>query len=271
VVRKICGARNKALYDARSRSQIQILLSEKRMKRCFAAVTLSIAFMVTGCSKNSGEGGLLSKAESALTPSDPWTEFALMTAARSKATSWRSKMVGSQAGGQAFEMDSEVMCPDKQHVKMSQGGKVTMESYMIGSDMYVNSGGHVMKLKNPMAGPFECGVKTASSSSSTSKPSLGGSLPSVKDIASGVEEMQKMKDRVTITKGGVSSVEGADCQEWNIVYKDPEKNQSSTSEFCVGISDHLPRRMSMDSGASGKMEMTYWDWNSNIAINPPSS
>jgi hypothetical protein len=239
------------------------------MKRYVAAIALCIAFMITGCSKSS-EGGLLSKAESALTPSDPWTEFALMTAARSKATSWRSKMVGTQSG-QLFEMDSEVMCPDKQHVKMSQGGKVTMESYMIGSDMYVNAGGRVMKVKNPMPGPFECGVATGSSSAPTPKVSLGGSMPSIKDMASGLEEMQKMKDRVTVTKGGVSVVEGASCQEWNVVYKDPEKNQSSTSNFCVGISDHLPRRMSMESGPGGKMEITYWDWNSNISINPPAS
>src|SRR5215471_16680703 len=114
------------------------------MKRCFFAVVVSLALIVTSCSKSSdssgGGGSLLSKAESALTPSDPWTEFALMTAAQSKATSFRSKMVSTQSG-QAFEMDREVMCPDKQHVKMNQGGKVTMESTMIGQTMYVNMGG----------------------------------------------------------------------------------------------------------------------------------
>jgi hypothetical protein len=232
-----------------------------------------MAFMITGCSKSSdGGGGLLSKAESALTPSDPWTEFALMTAARTKATSWRSKMVGTQAG-QSFEMDSEVMCPDKQHVKMSQGGKVTMESYMIGDTMYVNMGGRIMKVPNHMsAAAFQCGGSSggATSTTATPRPSLG-SMPSMKDISSGLEEMQKVKQNVNITKGGVSTVEGSQCQEWNIVYNDPQTKQSYTSDYCVGIIDHLPRRMRMSSGAMGAMEMTYWDWNSNITINPPAS
>ena len=239
------------------------------MKPCFAAVALCIAFMVTGCSRSSSGGGSLM---SVLTPSDPWTEFALMSAARSKATSWRSRIVGTQTG-RAFEMDSEVMCPDKEHVKMTQGDKVTMESTMIGDAMYVNLGGRVMKVNHQSsAAAVQCpgAVAGGSSASAGSKFSLG-SMPSMKDISSSIEEMQKMKDRVTITKGGVSVVEGAQCQEWNVVYKDPEKNQSSTSDFCVGISDHLPRRMRMNSGAGGDMEMTFWDWNSNISINPPTS
>jgi hypothetical protein len=240
------------------------------MKRCFVAVALCIAFIVTGCSKSSSGGG--SSLMSVLTPSDPWTELALMSAARGKATSWRSKMVGTQMG-RAFEMDSEVMCPDKEHVKMMQDGKVTMESTMIGGTMYVNVGGRVMKVANQMsAAAMQCPGAAAGASSGSSTPKLSvGSMPSMKDIATGVEEMQKMKDRVTVTKGGVSVVEGASCQEWNIVYKDPEKNQSSTSNFCVGIADHLPRRMTMETGAAGKMEMTFWDWNSNINISPPAS
>ncbi len=242
------------------------------MRRCFAAIVLSMALMITGCSKSSDSGGgLLSKAESVLTPSNPWTEFALMTAARAKATSWRSRMVMNQQG-QEMEIDSEVMCPDKQHTKMMKGGAVAMENYTIGNTMYMNMGGRVMKVNNPMSGPFECGgaVTGASSAKLSSKTSAGGSLPSMKDIASGLEEMQKMKDRVTITKGGVSMVEGSPCQEWNVVYNDPEKKVSNASNYCVGVSDHLPRRMTMQAGAQGKMEITYWDWNSNISINPPS-
>ncbi len=241
------------------------------MRRCFAAVALSMALMIAGCSKNSDSGGgLLSKAESALTPSDPWTEFALMTAARAKATSWRSKMVMNQPG-QEMEVDSEVMCPDKQHTKMVKGGAVAMENYTIGDTMYMNIGGRVMKMNSPTSGPFECGgtVAGASSSKPSSKTSAGGSMPSMKDIASGLEEMQKMKERVTITKGGVSMVEGSPCQEWNVVYNDPEKKVSNTSDYCVGVSDHLLRRMRMDTGTQGKMEITYWDWNSNIKITPP--
>jgi hypothetical protein len=227
------------------------------MRRCYFAAVLSM---------------VLISAASVLTPSDPWTEFALMTAARSKATSWRSKMVSDHAG-QVFEMDSEVMCPDKQHTKMTQGGRVTMESYIIGDTMYVNAGGRMMKVKNQMsAAAMQCGgVASSAASSSTSSRSSMGSLPSMKDLSTGLQEMEKMKQNVTITKGGVSMVEGSPCQEWNIVYKDPEKNQTLTSNYCVGVSDHLPRRMAVDSGAQGKMEMTYWDWNSNISINPPTT
>src|SRR6266568_3811328 len=272
--RKICMASlgKRCIMPAADHNKSILTLGEATMRRCFAAIVLSMALMITGCSKSSDSGGgLLSKAESVLTPSNPWTEFALMTTARAKATSWRSRMVMNQQG-QDMEIDSEVMCPDKQHTKMVKGGAVAMENYTIGNTMYMNIGGRVMKMNNPMSGPFECGgaVTGASSSKPSSKTSAGGSLPSMKDIASGLEEMQKMKDRVTITKGGVSMVEGSPCQEWNIVYNDPEKKVSNASNYCVGVSDHLPRRMTMQAGAQGKMEITYWDWNSNISINPPS-
>ncbi len=93
----------------------------------------------------------------------------------------------------------------------------------------------------------------------------------MKDLSTGLQEMEKYKQNVTITKGGVSMVEGSSCQEWNIVYNDPQTKQTYNSNYCVGIADHLPRRMIVDSGAQGKIEMTYWDWNSNISINPPTS
>lgn len=243
------------------------------MKRSFFAVVVSMTLIFSSCSKSSdsssGGGGLLSKAESALTPSDPWVEFALMMTAKSKATSWRSKMVMDQ-NGKTIEMDSEVMCPDKQHTKMTQGGAVTMESTMIGSTMYVNVGGRMMKTNNPMsAAMMQCGGTPSGASSSSSKPSFG-SLPSVKDITSGLENIEKAKQNTQITKGGVSTVEGATCQEWNVVYNDPASKQSYTSNFCVGIADHLPRRMIMNRGGQGQIEMTYWDWNSNINIAPPA-
>ncbi|HTC95583.1 MAG TPA: hypothetical protein VK699_19225 [Terriglobales bacterium] len=243
------------------------------MRRCFFAVVVSLALIITSCSKSSDNGGgLLSKAESALTPSDPWTEFALMSAARLKATSWRSKMLMNQAG-QPIEMDSEVMCPDKQHTKMTQGGKVTMESYNIGGTMYLNAGGRMMKVPSHMsAAALQCpGADSGSASSAPSSKISLGSLPSMKDLSTGLQEMEKYKQNVTITKGGVSTVEGSLCQEWNIVYNDPQTKQGYNSNYCVGVADHLPRRMIVDSGAKGKIEMTYWDWNSNISINPPTS
>jgi len=243
------------------------------MKRCFFAAVLGVALIlmtIAGCSKSSSGGNLLTSAASVLTPSDPWTEFALMSAARSKATSWRSKMVSNQAG-RDFEMDSEVMCPDKMHSKMTQGGKVTMESYIIGGTMYVNAGGRIMKVPNQTpATAMQCGGSAPSSAPAASPKFSIGSLPSMKDISNGLQEMEKMKQNVTITKGGVSVVEGSPCQEWNIVYNDPQSKQSYNSNYCVGVADHLPRRMIVDSG-QGKMEMTYWDWNSNISINPPTT
>jgi len=239
------------------------------MKRCFIAAALGVALMIAGCSKSSNSGGgLLSKAESALTPSDPWTEFALMSAARGKATSWRSKMVMNMAG-QAMEMDSEVVCPDKQHAKVVTGGKVTMESYMIGNTMYMNMGGQMMKVPSHSSGPGECRYANSASAPSTTPSKFSfGSLPNFKDLSNGLDNLEKLKQNVNITKGGVSTVEGDSCQEWNVAYNDPQSKQGYQSNYCVGILDHLPRRMSVDTGA-GKMEMTYWDWNKNISINPP--
>ena len=240
------------------------------MRRCFVAAALGVVLMIAGCSKSSDSGGgLLSKAQSALTPSDPGTEFALMSAAKAKATSWRSKMVMNQAG-QAMEMDSEVMCPDRLHSKVVAGGNVTMESYMIGKTMYVNMGGQMMKVPNQMTGPAECGHAGSTTTTTTTPKFRFGSLPNVKDVANGLENLEKLKQNVTITKGGVSTVEGDTCQEWYVVYNDPQSKQGYKSNYCVGIMDHLPRRMTMDSGV-GKMEMTYWDWNKNISINPPST
>src|SRR5260370_24921471 len=165
------------------------------MKRCFFAVVVSLALIITSCSKSSDNGGgLLSKAESALTPSDPWTEFALMSAARLKATSWRSKVLMNQAG-QAIEMDSEVMCPDKQHTKMTQGGKVTMESYDIGGTMYLNASGRIMKVPHQTsAAALQCPEANsgAASSAPPSKLSLVP-LPSIKHLSTARHALAKYK------------------------------------------------------------------------------
>ncbi len=240
------------------------------MKRCFLAAALGVALIIAGCSKSSDSGGsMLSRAASVLTPSDPWTELALMSAARAKATSWRSKMVMNQRG-QAMEVDSEVMCPDRQHTRMMNGSTMSMESYTIGKSMFVNMGGRMMKVPNQMPRPVECGQTNPATSVTGSKFTLD-SLPSVKDIATGFQNIEKYKQNMTITKGGVSMVEGSPCQEWSVVYNDPQTKQGYTSNYCVGVADHLPRRMKVDTGMLGKMEITYWDWNSNISINPPTT
>ena len=55
---------------------------------------------------------------------------------------------------------------------------------------------------------------------------------------------------------------------WNVVSTDPG-GKTSNFQYCIGVADSLPRRIRSTS-PQGNFEITYWDWNKNISINPPS-
>ena len=200
----------------------------------------------------------LAMQASALGQADAWAVFQKSEEARRAAKSFRSKMISNQ-NGQPMQVESEVMCPDRHHMKVMQAGQTISEMWAVGDTMYVNTGGHVMKMpsrSNPAPG--------CPGSEGASGAGRYGDRTSV------MEDFMKYKDRSKITKGGISTVEGSPCQKWNIVTTDPQTNKMSNSEYCIGVADNLPRRMSTITPQGNNFEITYWDWNQNISINPPS-
>jgi hypothetical protein len=228
------------------------------MKPVFVILTLGLAFIIGGGSK----GQLLAQGTAVSAP-DPWSEFVLMRSAMAKARSWRYKMVMT-GPKQDFEMESEVVCPDKQHSKMKGDPEVTGEIYLISGTMYIRQGGRTQKVPGQMPmPPFVCGLNAAAFKF----------IPGLKDLdpSTDFSNIERYKQNMTITKGGISAVEGSPCQEWTVVYNDPQKKTSYTTKYCTGVSDHLPRHMIMDATSQEKTEVTYWDWNSNISITPPTT
>ena len=238
------------------------------MKHCFF-VAAAIVTLMAG--SKTFEGRLLAQEASVLSPSDPWAEFALSSSARAKATSWREKTVSNEPE-RAFEETTETMCPEKEHSKVIKDGAVTVEYYAIGTMVYHHDRGrwYEMPTMAPSSPSVRCG-KT---------PPMGGSLDSLQilsqghlpsgDIASDLLKLKKSRRDIAITRGEVSRVKGSSCQEWHIAYRNLKSERNVEFNYCVGISDHLPRRLTVDNGAQGTVETTYWDWNANISINPPA-
>ena len=154
-----------------------------------------------------------------------------------------------------MEADSEVMCPDRHHTKMVQDGKVMSDMYVIGATMYMNAGGRMMKMPSRSNAAPGC-------------PGAEGTAGVGGHSFQDVEDFTKYKDRSKVTKGGISTVEGTPCQEWDVVSTDPG-GKTSNFQYCIGVPDSLPRRIRSTS-PQGNFEITYWDWNKNISINPPS-
>ncbi len=240
------------------------------MKHCvFAAAIMAIGIIMSG--SKAFQGGLLAQEASVLSPSDPWAEFALSSSARAKATSWREKTVSNKPE-RAFEETTETMCPDKVHSRVTKKGRATVEFYQIGATVYDYDRGHWSETGSmwPSSSSVRCGEALPMGSMS-SLEALSQGYPSSGDIASDLLTLKKSRHDIAITKGAVSRVKGSSCQEWHIAYSDLKNKRTVEFSYCVGISDHLLRRVTVDNGAQGKLETIYWDWNTNIGITPPAN
>lgn len=237
------------------------------MRKSAFMVAILLAFMARGFSSErpSIPGKLAPMQASALGQAEAWAAFQKSEEARHAAKSYRSRMLSNQ-GGRQMEVDSEVMCPDRHHTKMMQGSQPMSEMWVVGGTMYMNAGGRVMKMPSRSNVAPGCpGAESGVGAGAYGGRSGNGSISTQE-----MKDFMKYKDRSKVTKGGISTVEGAPCQEWNIVSTDPQTNKISNFQYCIGVADNLPRRMSSTSPEGNKFEVTYWDWNKNVSINPPS-
>jgi len=184
-----------------------------------------------------------------------------MAASRHAATSYRMKLV--QSGMSALEIEREVICPGREHMKFSQHGEVG-ETTAIDGILYGKSKGHREKKRLPTEIIGDCPGASAVDAVGTFADMFAHTSPTLPDVG----ELEKCKQCAKFEKGGVSTVEGNPCQEWKLTFNDPWTSRR-IYHLCVGISDGLPYRITKEGGS---IEITYWDWNSkSIRINPPTN
>jgi hypothetical protein len=156
----------------------------------------------------------------------PGGDLKAMGEAMSKATSWH---VSTKSA--AVEAEVDIVCPDKVRT-VSKAGGMTVETIMIGKDVYTKVGKSWMKTTAPAGSPI-CGAGS----------SYGASAPSA---------FAKM------TKGGTATVNGESCQEWIVALEG-----APSTTMCVG-SDGLPRQTK-----TGDTTITYSHWNHPATIEAP--
>ena len=197
-------------------------------KRMWAALALA-GLLMAGC-QSAPSGGETStgggSAAPAVTPRPSGGgDMAAMGEAMAKATSWHMTTKGP-----GVESDVDIVCPDKMKTVSKVGG-MTVESMMIGKDMYTKAGKSWMKMANPSPTAF-CG---AGSAQAKATPAAS----------------------VKTTKGATITVNGESCTEWTM------GEGATATTMCIG-SDNLPRQ-----SKTGDMTITYSNWNKVPPIEAP--
>lgn len=161
--------------------------------------------------------------------------------------SYRAKITAT--GGQTnqtYNMDVEVVKPDRWHSKMVVGGQ-TIESYVIGPDVYTYFNGKWTKTTIRRTPTAQGGLGTFTSSD----PST-----TINQLNQSINQGEKL------TKGTLATVNGTPCQEWVIT----STTAGGSGTMCVGLASNLPLQF---KSADGKVVMTFYDFNAPITINPP--
>ncbi len=246
------------------------------MKKAWIGGALVAVLLIGGCSKkseepgagstSSGGGGLISRVQGVVTGVDALNSMRKMVEAKNKATSGRMKVVMKEEGKE-MEMTSEFVCPDKYHTRMSVNGAVLHDMTMVNGMNYISAGGSNMKTP--------AGTKTAPLCPGYAEEHAGGARGGVAGAGKSgdfdLAALEKAKDSLKITKGGVVQVMGKSCQEWTVVMLNDQTKKEVKSYACIGTGDDLPYEMKVydETGTKVAMDMTFWDWNKSIAINPP--
>ncbi len=134
----------------------------------------------------------------------------------------------------------EFVRPDRAHIKANVQDE-TVDMIEIGQDIYVNVDGKWTKM------------------SLQSSPAAA-MIPNPQTTEDAINK--SLQEGNSLTKGGVSAVDGQPCQEW--VYKSKDSNESGT--VCVGLASNLPLQIKT---SDGKVTMKFSDWNAPITIEPP--
>jgi hypothetical protein len=160
-----------------------------------------------------------------------------MAPAWEAARSYRLKIVGTRNGA-PFSLLQEVVKPDFDRVQVKIGDD-QREVVRIGRTTYMSANGQWRKFPDPAPNPY-----------------LVDPTEIVDDFGAAAEVGGRL------SRGGVSTVEGVECQEWTL----PVNAQSTGGTLCVGLADNLPRRLVLSDNS---LTFTFWDWNGNIAIEAP--
>lgn len=160
-----------------------------------------------------------------------------MNAAWEGVRSYRLRILGTRNGA-PFDLTQEVVRPDFDHVQVKVGDE-RREVVRIGRSTYIWANGQWRKFPDPTPNPF---------------------LVDPTEVVDDFSNASKVGGR--LTRGSLSTVEGAQCQEWTL----PSNSQSIGGSLCVGIADNLPRRLVLSDGS---VTFTFWDWNATIAIEAP--
>jgi len=150
------------------------------------------------------------------------------------ARSYRLKIAGTRNGA-PFSLQQEVVKPDFDRVQVRIGND-EREVVRIGQVTYTAANGQWKKFPDPVPNPYLVDP-------STIVDDFGGAGGQLK-------------------QGGVSQVDGVDCQEWTL----PDNDERTGGTLCVGLTDHLPRRLVLSDKS---MTFTFSDWNVNIPIEAP--
>ena len=160
-----------------------------------------------------------------------------MAPAWEAARSYRLRIIGTRNGA-PFNLQQEVVKPDFDRVQVKIGDD-QREVVRIGRTTYMSTNGQWRKFPDPAPNPY---------------------LVDPTEIVDDFGAAAKVGGR--LSRGGVSTVEGVECQEWTL----PANDQSAGGTLCVGLADNLPRRLVISDNS---MTFTFWDWNGNIAIEAP--
>jgi hypothetical protein len=153
----------------------------------------------------------------------------------------------------------EVECPEREHTiqkttfldpQPGQPADYTSEEIVIGKARY---------LKSPSNGSW--------SSLSTVELRAAGCAGAPSPIQSDLFPAFKLiRALAHIEKGGMQTVSGESCREWNVTFHQPNGTEKSFG-YCINPEDNLPRRIrSSENG----VEATFSNWNKAIGIQPPA-
>jgi hypothetical protein len=141
--------------------------------------------------------------------------------------------------GTTVDWTMEFIKPDRQHTRILMSG-ISIESISIGPTDYVKMGTTWNKVA--------AGADPASQILPMTNPD---------DLAQSFKDSSASGDKMV--KGGLDSVEGAQCQEWSITSTDGEQTSA-----CIGLSDSLPRRFTTPAG-----DLYFSDFNAPLKIEAP--